>query len=56
MSANSLSIEDSQHSVALTSLQPGTTYYYQIHSINKWQELVDVERNFTTQDGSEFPV
>ena len=38
-----------RYSVQLTSLQPGTTYYYQIQSANKFRTL---QQNITTMDSS----
>ena len=41
-------------STTITSLQPGTVYYYQIHSTNTFATLPDIERSINTKDGSEF--
>ena len=42
-----------QYSVLLESLQPGTTYHYQIHSTNRFDSVTDDERNTKTMDASE---
>lgn len=44
-----------QYSIQLMSLLPGTTYYYQIRSTNRFTSLTDTEeRNITTNDSSKF--
>ena len=43
-----------EYSVQLTLLQPGTTYYYQIHSASGFATLQDSLRSIRTQDSSEL--
>ena len=44
---------EQQYSSQLVSLQPGTRYYYQIHSSNRFASFSDVERSIKTLDASE---
>jgi hypothetical protein len=41
------------YSTQLTSLQPGTVYYYRVWSMNKFETVATDEMSFTTKDESE---
>ena len=41
-----------QYSIQLASLQPGTTYYYQILSVNMFDTRSDIQRPIRTMDAS----
>ena len=45
-----------QYSVQLVSLQPGTSYYYQINSTNRFTTHLCIERTIRTMDKSESVV
>ena len=43
-----------QYSIQLTSLQPGTTYYYQIQSENNFRNLTTLLNTARTMDSSKY--
>ena len=56
MASDSISSIMSQqsYSIPITFLQPGTRYYYQIHSTNRFTTRTDSIRDIKTMDASEF--
>ena len=43
-----------QYSIQLMSLQPGTTYYYQIQSVNNFTDLSTSFNTIRTMDSSKY--